>query len=129
MLISSLATTIALLRQEIGPVYCLNCPQWLVLLPGVYRGSEFITALTSRRTAFAAAVGAPGLGAYSVRTYLSCSAYAEADDPADHNTMTLVFGVNTEDDLVLREELYGFKARFSERFDVVYTVSSLGERG
>ena len=43
--------------------------------------------------------------------------------------MTLVFGANTEDDLVLRAELDGFKARFPERVDVVYTVSSLGEGG
>lgn len=37
--------------------------------------------------------------------------------------MTLVFGVNTEEDLVLRDELDGFKKRFPDRFNVVYTVS------
>ena len=35
----------------------------------------------------------------------------------------LVFGVNTEQDLLLREELEGFKTRFPDRFDYLYTVS------
>ena len=40
-----------------------------------------------------------------------------------------MFGANTESDLVLREELDRFKARFPGRFDVVYTVSSPVEDG
>lgn len=43
--------------------------------------------------------------------------------------MTLVFGVNTEQDLLLRDEFEGFKKRFPGRFDVVYAVSELSEEG
>ena len=50
-------------------------------------------------------------------------------NPEDKTRMTLVFGANTESDLVLREELDRFKARFPGRFDVVYTVSSPVEDG
>lgn len=45
------------------------------------------------------------------------------NNPEDKTKMTLVFGVNTEEDLVLRDELDGFKKRFPDRFNVVYTVS------
>ncbi|OJJ45456.1 hypothetical protein ASPZODRAFT_69878 [Penicilliopsis zonata CBS 506.65] len=45
-------------------------------------------------------------------------------NPHDRTRMTLVFGGNTEEDLLLREELDGFKKRFPDRFDVIYTVSS-----
>jgi len=44
-------------------------------------------------------------------------------DPEDKTKITLVFGVNTEEDLVLREELEGFKKRYPERFETVYTIS------
>lgn len=47
--------------------------------------------------------------------------------PEDRTKMTLVFGVNTEDDLVLRDELEDFRKRYPDRFDVVYTVSSSAE--
>ena len=43
--------------------------------------------------------------------------------------MTLVFGANADDDLVLREELDRFKTQFPGQFDVVYTVSSPAENG
>lgn len=44
-------------------------------------------------------------------------------NPEDKTKITLVFGVNTEEDLVLREELEGFKKRYPERFETVYTIS------
>jgi cytochrome-b5 reductase len=52
------------------------------------------------------------------------------NNPAEKTKIKLVFGVNTEQDLLLREELEGFKTRFPDRFDYVYTVShpeGLGE--
>lgn len=45
-------------------------------------------------------------------------------NPTDRTKITLVFGVNTEDDLVLREELDGFEHRYPNRFNVVYTISN-----
>lgn len=45
------------------------------------------------------------------------------NNPADKTKIRLVFGVNTERDLLLREELEAFKTRFPDRFDYVYTVS------
>ncbi|PYI16447.1 ferredoxin reductase-like protein [Aspergillus japonicus CBS 114.51] len=44
-------------------------------------------------------------------------------DPAETTKLTLLFGGNTEADLVLREELEAFVRRFPERLRVVYTVS------
>lgn len=37
--------------------------------------------------------------------------------------MTLVFGVNTERDLILREEFENYRIKFPDRFNAVYTVS------
>ncbi|CRL26056.1 NADH:cytochrome b5 reductase (CBR) [Penicillium camemberti] len=45
------------------------------------------------------------------------------NNPADKTKINLVFGVNTEKDLLVREELESFKTRFPGRFDYVYTVS------
>ncbi|OQE32553.1 hypothetical protein PENFLA_c001G04686 [Penicillium flavigenum] len=45
------------------------------------------------------------------------------NNPAEKTKINLVFGVNTEQDLLLREELESFKTRFPDRFDYVYTVS------
>ncbi|KAJ5178093.1 uncharacterized protein N7500_000792 [Penicillium coprophilum] len=45
------------------------------------------------------------------------------NNPADKTKINLVFGVNTEQDLLLREELESFKTRFPGRFDYIYTVS------
>ncbi|OQE07315.1 hypothetical protein PENVUL_c014G08976 [Penicillium vulpinum] len=45
------------------------------------------------------------------------------NNPADKTKINLVFGVNTEQDLLLREELESFKKRFPGRFDYIYTVS------
>ncbi|CAG8104573.1 unnamed protein product [Penicillium salamii] len=45
------------------------------------------------------------------------------NNPADATKINLVFGVNTERDLLLREELEGFKRRFPDRFDYTYVVS------
>ncbi|CAG8150540.1 unnamed protein product [Penicillium olsonii] len=45
------------------------------------------------------------------------------NNPADQTKINLVFGVNTERDLLLREELESFKARFPDRFEYTYVVS------
>lgn len=45
------------------------------------------------------------------------------NNPADKTKISLVFGVNSEQDLLLREELEGFKRRFPGRFEYLYTVS------
>ncbi|KAB8259705.1 hypothetical protein BDV32DRAFT_123960 [Aspergillus pseudonomiae] len=51
------------------------------------------------------------------------------DNPNDKTKIKLVFGVNSEQDLLLREELEEYKKRFPERFEYVYTVSRLdGEK-
>ncbi|KAF7590338.1 hypothetical protein BBP40_002988 [Aspergillus hancockii] len=49
------------------------------------------------------------------------------DNPDDKTKINLVFGVNSEQDLLLREELEEYKKRFPGRFEYVYTVSQLGE--
>ena len=45
------------------------------------------------------------------------------DNPNDKTKLSLVFGVNTEQDLLLREEFDEYKRRFPDRFNYVYTVS------
>ncbi|OGM44742.1 putative NADH-cytochrome B5 reductase [Aspergillus bombycis] len=51
------------------------------------------------------------------------------DNPNDKTKIKLVFGVNSEQDLLLREELEEYKRRFPGRFEYVYTVSRLeGEK-
>lgn len=45
-------------------------------------------------------------------------------NPTDRTKLTLVFGVNTEHDLVLRDELDAFQKKYPDRFDVVYTVTA-----
>ncbi|KAB8237113.1 hypothetical protein ETB97_010116 [Aspergillus alliaceus] len=51
------------------------------------------------------------------------------DNPDDKTKINLVFGVNSEQDLLLREELEEYKKRFPGRFDYVYAVSQLeGEK-
>ncbi|KAJ5747247.1 uncharacterized protein N7511_008943 [Penicillium nucicola] len=45
------------------------------------------------------------------------------NNPEDKTKIKLVFGVNTEQDLLLREELEGFRTRFPDRFEYLYTVS------
>lgn len=44
-------------------------------------------------------------------------------NPDDHTKITLVFGVNTDSDLLLRKEFEDYEARFPNRFNVTYTVS------
>ncbi|KAI6760502.1 hypothetical protein HG530_009362 [Fusarium avenaceum] len=44
-------------------------------------------------------------------------------NPEDKTRMTLVFGVNTDDDVLLRKELDDFAREFPDRFQVKYTVS------
>ncbi|KAJ5176284.1 uncharacterized protein N7482_002161 [Penicillium canariense] len=51
------------------------------------------------------------------------------NSPDDKTKVNLIFGVNTEQDLLLREELEQYKKRFPGRFDYVYTVSHPKEDG
>lgn len=51
------------------------------------------------------------------------------NNPDDKTKINLVFGVNTEQDLLLRDELELFKRRFPDRFDYLYTVSHPKEEG
>ncbi|KAI0178493.1 NADH-cytochrome b5 reductase [Hypoxylon sp. FL1284] len=44
-------------------------------------------------------------------------------NPNDRTKITLVFGVNTDADLILRKELDEYESRFPGRFRVVYTIS------
>ncbi|OTA68673.1 ferredoxin reductase-like protein [Hypoxylon sp. EC38] len=48
-------------------------------------------------------------------------------NPDDHTKITLVFGVNTDSDLLLRKEFEDYEARFPSRFNVTYTVSHPSE--
>lgn len=49
-------------------------------------------------------------------------------DPSDTTTsMTLVFGVNTDADVLLRDQFRDYERRFPGRFRAVYTVTSPGE--
>ncbi|KAJ6108088.1 hypothetical protein N7523_009411 [Penicillium sp. IBT 18751x] len=45
------------------------------------------------------------------------------NNPNDKTKINVVFGVNTEKDLLLREELEQYKQRFPDRFNYTYTVS------
>ncbi|KAL2820907.1 hypothetical protein BDW59DRAFT_150498 [Aspergillus cavernicola] len=49
------------------------------------------------------------------------------DNPADTTKVTVVFGVNTEDDLLMRSEFDAYKRRYPDRLDIHYTVSRPGE--
>ncbi|GIC92993.1 cytochrome b5 reductase family protein [Aspergillus udagawae] len=45
------------------------------------------------------------------------------DNPVDKTRVTVIFGVNTEDDLLLRSEFDAYKQRYPDRFNIHYTVS------
>lgn len=45
------------------------------------------------------------------------------NNPADKTKINLVYGVNTDQDLLLKEEFENFKTRFPDRFEYLYTVS------
>lgn len=45
-------------------------------------------------------------------------------NPEDKTGVTLVFGVNTDADVLLKSEFQDFERRFPDRFKVVYTVSN-----
>lgn len=45
------------------------------------------------------------------------------NNPDDKTKVTLVFGVNTEEDLLLRNELEDYARRFPDRFKYTYTAS------
>ncbi|GAA91486.1 NADH-cytochrome B5 reductase [Aspergillus luchuensis IFO 4308] len=44
-------------------------------------------------------------------------------DPQDRTKLTLIFGVNSEEDLLLKEELDRYATEFPDRFNYIYTVS------
>lgn len=48
------------------------------------------------------------------------------DNPADKTRVTVVFGVNTEQDLLFRQEFDAYKRLYPGRLDVHYTVSRPG---
>ncbi|KAJ5403321.1 hypothetical protein N7509_003192 [Penicillium cosmopolitanum] len=50
-------------------------------------------------------------------------------NPEDQTKINLVFGVNTEQDLLLRNELEQYRKQFPDRFEYVYTVSHPKEEG
>ncbi|GIJ90421.1 hypothetical protein Asppvi_009375 [Aspergillus pseudoviridinutans] len=45
------------------------------------------------------------------------------DNPVDKTRVTVIFGVNTEEDLLLRSEFDAYKQRYPDRFNIHYTVS------
>ncbi|KAJ6031222.1 hypothetical protein N7540_001954 [Penicillium herquei] len=47
------------------------------------------------------------------------------NNPNDKTKVNLVFGVNSEEDILLKDELEGFKQRFPTRFNYCYVVSDL----
>lgn len=50
-------------------------------------------------------------------------------DPADKTKIRLVFGVNSEEDVLLRKEFEEFEQQFGrDRFRAVYTISKGGEK-
>ncbi|CAG8175439.1 unnamed protein product [Penicillium nalgiovense] len=49
------------------------------------------------------------------------------NNPEDRSKIKLIFGVNTDKDLVLKKELDAFEQRFPDRLKVVYTVSDPAE--
>ncbi|KAJ5281542.1 hypothetical protein N7478_006914 [Penicillium angulare] len=49
------------------------------------------------------------------------------NNPEEKTKVNLVFGVNTEQDLLLKEELEQYKERFPDRFNYSFAVSSLTE--
>lgn len=44
-------------------------------------------------------------------------------NPADKTAVTIVYGANTDQDVLLKKEFEAFKAQHGDRFDYVYTVS------
>ncbi|KAK0127373.1 hypothetical protein ONS96_006922 [Cadophora gregata f. sp. sojae] len=49
------------------------------------------------------------------------------NNPADQTKITLVFGVNSDADVLFREEFEDLEKRFGEMFKAVYTVSKPGD--
>jgi cytochrome-b5 reductase len=48
-------------------------------------------------------------------------------NPQDKTAVTVVYGVNTDEDVLLREEFEAWEREFGERFTAVYTVSRPGK--
>lgn len=52
------------------------------------------------------------------------------NNPADKTKIRLIFGVNTEEDVLLRKELEGFESRFGkDRFTTVYAIGEGASSG
>jgi cytochrome-b5 reductase len=49
-------------------------------------------------------------------------------NPSDNTKITLIFGVNSNQDILLRSEFKDFEERYPERFKAIYTVSNTAER-
>lgn len=49
------------------------------------------------------------------------------NDPTEKTKITLIFGANSDADLVLKAELDAFEKRFPDRLKVFYTVSNPAE--
>ncbi len=49
-------------------------------------------------------------------------------NPSDKTKITLVFGVNSDADILLRKEFQEFESKYGDRFKAVYTVSRPGDR-
>jgi cytochrome-b5 reductase len=47
-------------------------------------------------------------------------------NPADKTAVTVVYGTNTDEDVLLKNEFEAFKKKFGDRFEYVYTVSQPG---
>lgn len=50
-------------------------------------------------------------------------------NPEEKTKINLIFGVNTEQDLLLRDELEQYRRQFPDRFNYLYTVSHPKEEG
>ncbi|KAJ5673876.1 hypothetical protein N7462_009315 [Penicillium macrosclerotiorum] len=50
-------------------------------------------------------------------------------NPHDETKISLVFGVNSEQDLLFQDELEEYKSRFPDRFNYIYTVSHPKQEG
>jgi cytochrome-b5 reductase len=48
------------------------------------------------------------------------------NNPSDKTAMTLIFGINSDDDVLLRDEFAGMEKDYPGRFKAVYSVSNPG---
>ncbi|PVI02936.1 ferredoxin reductase-like protein [Periconia macrospinosa] len=53
-------------------------------------------------------------------------AHGILSDPSDKTAVTVVYGVNTDQDVLLQKEFEAFKSKYGDRFNYLYTVSEPG---